>query len=267
VSETVVASESPIEGLAVITLNDPQRGNFCSWGAVEQMANALEAAREAGSRVVILASGLEGHWLEHAWLTDLEAGFAGRETTGSAKSWFKCIKELNKTDVVSIAAISGDTSGGGCELGWACDLRIADERAVFIQPEVVLGVGAAIGGVSRLRTIIGRAATAELVLLARPMTASRMYELGGVNRVVPAGNALEEAISWATHLLEQPPEALAAHKRMLSEGDAIASIDEMLRNDSRIALGLGDGALASGRLAEFQEKFDNGATPRIAYGS
>jgi enoyl-CoA hydratase/carnithine racemase len=254
------------DGVALVTFRDPSKVNFCSWHAVEHLADALEAARSEHARVVVLASELDGHWLEHAWLTDLEAGFSGRETSGSAKAWFRCIKELNGTDVVTIAAISGDASGGGCELGWACDFRIAEEQAVFCQPEVVLGVGAALGGVSRLRDLIGRTAAAEMILLGRPISARRLYELGGINRVVPSGRATNAALTWAELLARQPPEALAAHKRMLREGDDLLRIAEMVRNDQKVSLDLGPAAVESGRLGEFQRRFDAGDTPRDVYG-
>ena len=125
---------------------------------------------------------------------------AGLPTTGDGASWFRAMDELSRTSVVSIASISGDTSGGGCELGWACDLRIAEEQVLFSQPEVGIGVGTGLGGTSRLRHLIGRTATAEVVLLGQQVNAERMYELGGLNRVVPTGTSLALAIEWAVSI-------------------------------------------------------------------
>ena len=70
----------------------------------------------SGSRVVILASSLPGHWLEHAWLSDLSAGLEGRPQTGKGIGWFTVLEELTREEVVSIAAVAGDCAGGGVVL-------------------------------------------------------------------------------------------------------------------------------------------------------
>ena len=114
-----ISSREPSDGVSLITMHNPAIRNFGSWQAIGELADALVAAREGSSRVVVLASDVPGHWFEHAWLTDLIATFEGTPTTGDGGAWFRCLHELNQTNVVSIAAVSGNTNGGGCELGWA----------------------------------------------------------------------------------------------------------------------------------------------------
>jgi enoyl-CoA hydratase/carnithine racemase len=263
---TFVALEWPSDGVALITMTNPAIANFGSWAAIGELADALAAARAAGARVSVLASGVPGHWFEHAWLRDLANTFTGRPTTGDGGAWFRCLHELNATDVVSIAAISGDTSGGGCELGWACDLRIAEEQVLFGQPEVGIGVGTGIGGTSRLRTLIGRTATAELVLLGAPFTARRLYELGGLNRVVPAGRALPVALDWADLLAARPAAAVAGMKRMLLESDELYRVNEAVLNDQRIFQSFSATPAAVASMEALQARFDAGATTREVYG-
>jgi len=260
-----VTLEIPREGVALITMSNPAINNHGSWAGITELAEALGEARVGGARVSVLASGVPGHWFEHAWLTDLIATFEGRPTTGEGSSWWRCLKELNKTHVVTIAAISGDTSGGGCELGWACDLRIAEEQVLFGQPEVTIGVGTGIGGTSRLRHLIGRTATAEMVLMGSPMTARRIFELGGVNRVVATGGALGVALGWASDLADKPPAALAGMKRMLTEGDDL-HITDAVQNDQRIFQTFSGSPSALQSMRGLQERFDAGATPRETYG-
>lgn len=260
-----VTLETPREGVALVTMSNPSINNHGSWAGIGELADALGQARADGARVSVLASGVPGHWFEHAWLTDLIATFEGRPTTGDGGSWWRCLSELNKKNVVTIAAVSGDTSGGGCELGWACDLRIAEEQAQFGQPEVSIGVGTGIGGTSRLRHLIGRTATAEMVLMGSPMSAQRLYELGGINRVVPAGRAVEVSLQWASDLADKPPAALAGMKRMLTEGDDLP-ISDAVMNDQKIFQSFSGSPEALRTMRAVQDRFDAGASPRETYG-
>jgi enoyl-CoA hydratase/carnithine racemase len=261
-----ISMEQPHDGVAVVTMTNVELGNFGSWRVIGELADALVSAREGGARVTVLASGVPGHWFEHAWLQDLRNTFLGAPTTGEGGSWFRCLHELARTPVVTVAAVSGDTSGGGCELGWACDLRIAEAGVLFGQPEVCIGVGTGIGGTSRLRHLIGRTATAELVLLGRPFTAERLYELGGVNRVVPAGRALPVALEWARRMAAMSPAALAGMKRMLTEGDDLVRIGEAVMNDQRIFQTFSGSPEALESMAAVQSRFDAGETTREVYG-
>ena len=262
----VVSTDWTHDGVAVITMTNPAISNFGSWTAIEQLADALAAAREGGARVVVLASGVPGQWLQHAWLRDLRNTMTGQPTTGDGGAWFRAMHELCRTHVVSIAAISGDTSGGGCELGWACDLRIAEEQVLFSQPEVNIGVGTGLGGTSRLRQLVGRTATAEIVLLGQPFSARRLLELGGVNRVVPEGDALATALDWAAAIAASPPAAVAGMKQMLTEGDDMLRIADAVMNDQLIFQSFSGQPDALDRMAAVQARFDQGESTRDVYG-
>jgi len=266
VSGGLVTLTWPREGVAVVTMTNPAISNFGSWAAIGQLADSLVAAREQGARVTVLASGLAGYWLQHAWLTDLRNTFLGQPTSGDGASWFRCLHELNRTHVVSIAAITGDTSGGGCELGWACDLRIVEQQVLFSQPEVGIGVGTGIGGTSRLRHLIGRTATAEIVLLGQPVGAQRLYELGGINRVVATGDGLATALEWANLLADRSAPAVAGMKQMLTEGDDMLRIAEAIMNDQRIFQTFSGTPEALELMGAVQARFDAGETTRDVYG-
>jgi enoyl-CoA hydratase/carnithine racemase len=261
----LVTLERPREGVALVTMTNPAIGNFGSWRAIGELADALREARTGGARVSVLASGVPGHWFEHAWLTDLRATFLGRPTSGEPASWFRALVELASVDVVSIAAISGDCSGGGAELGWACDLRIAEEQATFGQPEVMIGVATGVGGTSRLLRLVGRTVAAEMVFDGSPLPARRIYELGGVNRVVAAGKALETSLAWAARLAERPHASLRAMKQMLHDAENL-HLAAALENEQRIFQGVARTPEALEGMRRTQERFDAGATPREVYG-
>ena len=206
-TKSLVSLEVPAEGVAVVTVAGAPP-NACSFDVVEQVAARLGEARENGARVTVLASGTPGCWLGHASLRDLIAMVDGRPTSGDGAAWFRAMDELSAGPVVTIAAISGDTAGGGAELGWACDLRVADESARFAQPEVMIGVPTGLGGTARLARLIGRTAAAEMVLDGASVSSARLHELGAVNRVVPDGRAREVGVAWA-----QRPAARPRHSR------------------------------------------------------
>ncbi|MFN0095291.1 MAG: enoyl-CoA hydratase/isomerase family protein [Dehalococcoidia bacterium] len=260
-----VTLSTPSEGVALVTMSNPAINNHGSWKGIGELAATMKEAREAGARVTVLASGVPGHWFEHAWLQDLADGIEGKPTTGAGMAWYNALFEIGKTDVVTIAAVSGDCSGGGAELGWACDLRIAEEQALFGQPEVQIALTTGIGGTSRVARLIGRTATAELVMLGRPFTARRVYELGGVNEVVPAGKSVEVALRWAKELASRPPKALAALKQILNGNDDM-SLTDALANEQRLFQSVATTPEAMQTMRSIQARFDGGESIRSVYG-
>ncbi|GLR67141.1 enoyl-CoA hydratase [Acidocella aquatica] len=253
-----VTLEYPHEGVALVTAgNGGAPGHTTTCATVSYLADALDKAIDEGARVIVLASSVEGHWLEHAYLEDIRQLVMGNAATGDPAGWFRSLMTLNRGKAVTIAAINGDTSGGGCELGWACDLRVAEEQARFSQPEVIIGVGTGIGGTSRLMRLIGRTATAEAVLTGLPLTARRVYELGGLNRLVAKGQALEEALKLAKHIAGLPPQAVAGMKQMLGEDEDLNQT-QGIENDQKISQGLFANAHSMESMARIQARFDAG---------
>ena len=155
-------------------------------------------------------------------------------------------------------------SGGGCEIGWACDLRVAEEGVLFSQPEVRIGVGTGLGGTSRLVRIVGRTIAAEMVLDGLPLTAERLYEIGAVNRVVAKGKSVETAVEWAKRLAGHPPDALSGMKRMLNEAQEM-TLQESVLNDQKIFQEFSGSLHAIRKMEEIQDKFDKGAGIRETY--
>jgi len=262
----LVTLERPREGVGLVTFTNPARHNHGSWDAVSALGARLREAREGGARVVVLASGVPGHWIEHAWLPDLLCTLQGKPASGDPAGWFHALHELSRTPIVTIAAISGDCSGGGAELGWACDLRIAEEQACFGQPEVQIGVVTGVGGTCRLLRLVGRTATAEMVLDGAPFTARRLYELGAVNRVVLQGRALPEALAWASRLATRPAHALAGLKQMLIDAEELP-LSKALENEQRLFQGVARSPEAFEGMARTQARFDAGETIRQVYGA
>ena len=118
----------------------------------------------------------------------------------------------------TIAAVPGFALGGGCELALACDFRVAGERAVFGQPEILLGIIPGGGGTQRLARLIGPARAKDLVFTGRQVKADEALALGLVDRLVEGDRLMEEATAWAAELAAGPGATLALAKRAVDEG-------------------------------------------------
>jgi len=219
---------------AILTLNRPEAMNALSSALAENMAErlAMIGVRRDLRAVVITGAG------ERAFSagTDLKE----RRTLDADGKWeqrtrgwrVNCM--LRELPQPVIAAIDGWCLGGGLELALFCDLRVATERAVFSFPEMTLGAYPGSGGAVVLPRLIGRARAKELFFTARRLNAAEALELGLVEWVVPAGQALDKALSLATQMQATSPLGLAAVKRMVEEGtdrpfEAAAALNDRLR--------------------------------------
>ena len=132
----------------------------------------------------------------------------------------------------TIAAIAGYCVAGGLELACWCDLRIADDTAVFGCFERRFGVPLIDGGTQRLPQIVGLGRALEMILTGRPVTVQEAKAMGLVNEVVPPGQALERAIEIAKALADFPQAALRNDRRAVYEGLGLP-IEEGLRVEAR----------------------------------
>ena len=129
----------------------------------------------------------------------------------------------------------------------------------------MIGLATGIGGTTRLMRLIGRTAAAEMVLDGAPLPARRLYELGGVNRLVPSGRAIETALAWADRLAERPAKSLETLKRMLDAGERMP-LDEALRREQELFQEIARTPEAMRLMREIQARFDAGETLRDVYG-
>jgi enoyl-CoA hydratase len=124
-------------------------------------------------------------------------------------------------------AINGYALGGGCELALCGDIRLAAENAQMGQPEINLGVIPGYGGTQRLARLIGRDRAKGLIFTGERVSADDAYRLGIVDRVVPAANLVDEAVSLARSLATKAPRALALAKMAINEGASLPLDDAL----------------------------------------
>jgi enoyl-CoA hydratase len=120
-----------------------------------------------------------------------------------------------------IAAVAGHAVAGGLELACWCDLRVADETAVFGVFCRRWGVPLIDGGTVRLPRLIGRSRALDLVLTGRPVDAAEAQAIGLANRVVPAGEALRAAQALARELAAFPQVCLRSDRASLLDAEGL----------------------------------------------
>jgi len=119
---------------------------------------------------------------------------------------------------VTIASVSGFALGGGCELALACDLRIASTRAVFGQPEILLGIIPGGGGTQRLARLVGASRAKDLILSGRQVKAEEALAMGLVDEVVEPERLDERVLERAAAFAAGPVTVQGLAKQAIDGG-------------------------------------------------
>jgi len=117
-------------------------------------------------------------------------------------------RALLETDVPVVAAVNGAAVGYGMELALMADIRVASDRARFGELFVARGLVCDVAGLSRLATLVGREAAAELLYTGRIVDADEARAMRLVSRVVPHDELLPAAFAVAERIAENPPLAV-----------------------------------------------------------
>lgn len=126
-----------------------------------------------------------------------------------------------------VAAVSGHAVAGGLELALWCDLRVAEEDAVFGVFCRRWGVPLIDGGTVRLPRLVGASRAADMVLTGRAVPAVEAYDMGLANRLVPPGEARAAAEELAATLARFPQTCLRADLASLRAQEGLTEMDAM----------------------------------------
>jgi enoyl-CoA hydratase len=153
-----------------------------------------------------------------------------------------------------IAAVAGHAVAGGLELALWCDLRVAEENAVFGVFSRRWGVPLIDGGTVRLPQLIGLSRALDLILTGRAVSAKEAHAIGLVNRVVAKGEARAAAEALALEIAALPPTCLRSDRQSAYESVGRPTA-EALANEFRLGLA----TLSSGESLEGATRFAEGA--------
>jgi enoyl-CoA hydratase len=199
----------------VITINRPEARNALNLAVAQGVAAAVdELDEDDGLRAAVL-TGAGGTFSSGM---DLKAFMRGE--TPAIEGRGLCGITTTPPRKPLVAAVEGYALAGGFELLLACDLVVAGDSASFGVPEVKRALVAAGGAAFLLSQRVPQALALELLLTGSPVSAARAAEMGLVNRVVPAGGALEAAVGLAQEIAANGPLAVAVTKQLArSSGD------------------------------------------------
>jgi enoyl-CoA hydratase/carnithine racemase len=209
----LILVERRADGVAVITLNNP-KVNALSQALLAELRTAAEdmIAHPPGA---VLITGGERIFAAGADISEFGTPEQGRHITAAFHAALNAVAAIPR---FVIAGISGYALGGGCELALACDYRIAGERAVFGQPEILLGILPGGGGTQRLPRLIGRSKAKEMMITGRQVKAEEAMRIGLVDEVVDNDALHERALGLATEVARGALQAQAMIKRAVDLG-------------------------------------------------
>ena len=196
----------------IVTINRPEARNAINRATSEAIAAAVDLLDADPAISIGILTGSGGHFCSGM---DLKAFLAGERVELAGRGLAGITESPPKKPL--IAAIEGFALAGGFEIALACDLIVASETAQFGLPEVRRGLIAGSGGLLRLPQRIPRQIALEYALTGSPMSAATARQWGLINRLTPAGGALDGARALAAEICANGPLAVRMTKRVVTE--------------------------------------------------
>ena len=214
----LILLDRPEDGVAVITLNRPEKLNALSTPLLAEFSAALDQAEaDPAVRVVILTGAGDKAFAAGADIAEYrgrrEKAFMDFQLAGR-----KINDRLEAFPKPTIAAVNGYALGGGFEIALCCDMIVVSTTARLGLPEGLLGLSPGGGGTQRLIRWLGRHVTAELLLTAWRMKGERAHQLGLAAALAEPEKLMETALDKARAMLKVAPLALAEMKRLIRIG-------------------------------------------------
>lgn len=237
------------DGVAVITLNRPDKLNSFNDELSFALIDALkEAEKDKDVRAIVLTGAgrgfCAGQDLQNRKFSDASAGRPSLSES-IRRRYNPMVLKLRRMEKPVICAVNGVAAGAGSSLALACDFRIVAENASFIQSFSKVGLIPDSGATFILPRLIGLTKAFELMVTADKLEAKTAFELGLVNKLVPAENVLAEAMAFASQLAKGPTKAFGLTKRALNKA-IFPDLEELLENEAYLQE-------IAGRSDDFQE--------------
>jgi enoyl-CoA hydratase len=201
----------------IITINRPDKLNALNKKTLLEIERCLmEAEQSDDVRVLVITGAGDKSFVAGADIAEMK-NLNCADAEEFSRLGHRVMDSIEDMRLPVIAAVNGFALGGGLELALACDFIYASENAKLGLPETSLGLIPGFGGTTRLGRRIGLALSKELIYTAKPLSAERALAAGLVNKVVAAGEVVDEVVKLAEGIARNGPYAIALSKRILIE--------------------------------------------------
>lgn len=204
--------------VAIVTVDSPPV-NMISRPVVDDLQSALEELwADDHVKAIVITGGGQMVFIAGADINailELKTPAAAKDIVMEVHHLFQKIEESSKP---IIAAINGHCLGAGNELAMACHMRIANNRAMFGQPEIGLGIIPGFGGTQRLSRLVGKGKALELILTGDRITGAEAASIGLVNKAVPGTEVIKTAVGLAKKISSYGRPAISAAMEAVNEG-------------------------------------------------
>jgi 2-(1,2-epoxy-1,2-dihydrophenyl)acetyl-CoA isomerase len=218
-----------------ITLNRPDKLNALTDVMLQELHAAIaKAAGDKATRCVLLTGAGKGFCPGQDLANVQEMSRGGKPAYGEhiRSNYNPLILAMARLTKPIVAAINGVAAGAGMSLAMACDVRIASEKASFLQAFVNIGLVPDSGSTWFLPRLVGRQRALELMLSGRKLSAAEALEWGLVNQVVSPEQLMEEATKVAVRYAAAPTYAIGQIKRNIDFAES-HSLEETLALEAK----------------------------------
>lgn len=247
--------------LLIVAIDRPAARNAVNGPTAAALAEAFRAFEADDELKVAILTGIGEHFCAGADLKAVAGGDAATANRLDPEGDGPMGPSRMQLSKPVIAAVSGYCVAGGLELAAWCDLRVADESAVFGVFCRRFGVPLIDGGTVRLPRLIGMSRAMDLILTGRPVDAAEALQIGLANRVVAKGEALAAAEKLALQIAAFPQACLRGDRRSAYEQwgmDESAAIANEFRHGLQ--------TLASGETVAGASRFTQGGGRHGEFG-
>jgi 2-(1,2-epoxy-1,2-dihydrophenyl)acetyl-CoA isomerase len=229
------------DGVAVLTMNRPERRNALSGEMLDALGTALARIERDDAVGCVVLTGAGGAFCAGGDVKEMAAsgGFsagARQPGGGGLDARIRAQREVHRSTAGRlycmpkpvIAAIPGAAAGAGLSLALACDLRVMADDAIVTTAFARVGFSGDFGGTFFLTQLVGSAKARELFYLPERLNAAQCLALGLANRVVPADTLISETAAWARRIASGPRIAYRYMKENLNRavgGDVLECLD------------------------------------------
>lgn len=244
-------------GVATVTLSRPERLNALTFEVYDELRNTFGALGEEPGVGAVVLTGEGRAFCSGGDVEDIIGELLGadyEELLDFTRMTCDLVRSIRRCPRPVVAALNGTVAGAGAVIAAACDIRIAAESAkiAYLFPRVGLS-GADMGASWLLPRIVGLGRASELLMTGEFVDAAEAHRMGLYNRVVPDGEALEEATAWAEKLARGPTLSLEITKDALNR-EAHMDLESALEAEAQIQASLMTHPNFSEAHAAFREK-------------